>query len=123
MLMALLIGFIAYFSSFGILAAAGAVLGFTVMGLAPILFQHGAEVAYPIQEGASFGTIMLMGQISGIVFVVLFEVIQEAAGGAVAWPMIFLIALAVIQIPVAAMMKESSIISRLKTQSNKDLSA
>jgi FLVCR family MFS transporter 7 len=115
--MALLIGFIAYFSGFGILAAASAVLGFVVMGLAPILFQHGAEVAYPIQEGASFGTIMLMGQVSGILFVVLFEIIQGAAGGAVVWPMIFLIALAVIQIPVAAMMKESAIIRQMKAQS------
>lgn len=122
-LMALLIGAIAYFSGFGILAAASGVLGFTVMGLAPILFQHGAEVAYPIQEGASFGTIMLMGQVSGILFVVLFEVIQGAAGGAVIWSMIFLIALAVMQIPVAAKMKESAILRQLKAQSKKDLQA
>lgn len=121
-LMALLLGAIAYFVGFGILAVVSGVLGFAIMGLAPILFQHGAEVAYPVQEGASFGTIMLMGQISGILFVVLFEIIQEATG-AVVWPMILLIALAVIQIPFAAMMKESAIIKQLKAKNKSDLSA
>ncbi len=100
---------ITFLAGFGVLAAISAVLGFTIMGLAPILFQHGAEVAYPVQEGASFGSIMLMGQISGIVFVLLFEIIQGATGTTM-WSLVFLIALALLQIPVASAMKESTIL-------------
>ncbi len=107
-LIALLLGGITAFAGFGALAALAAVLGFVVMGLAPILFQHGAETAYPVQEGASFGTIMLMGQISGILFVGLFEMIQGETGRAL-WPMLFLIALALIQIPFSASMRESAL--------------
>ena len=60
-----------------------------------------------MQEGASFGAIMLMGQISGIVLVILFEVVLDAANSII-WPMVMLIALSVIQIPFAARMKEST---------------
>ena len=114
-IMALLFAGIMFLTGFGLLAAICAVLGFTVMGLAPILFQHGAEVAYPVQEGASFGSIMLMGQISGILFVVLFELIQGAAGD-ILWPMLFLVALALMQVPAASMMKESQILKKLKNR-------
>jgi MFS transporter, FLVCR family, MFS-domain-containing protein 7 len=100
---------LAFFTPYALVMAAAAVLGFLVMGLAPILFQHGAEVAYPVQEGASFGLIMMMGQISGIIFVLLFGLIFDSTQG-ILWPMIFLILLAAVQIPLAAWMKESQII-------------
>lgn len=108
-LIALLIAGITFLAGAPVLIAVSVVLGFTVMGVAPILFQHGAEEAYPVQEGASFGLIMMMGQISGILFVVLFEVIQGAAQGV--WPMLFLLILALLQIPVATALKESELLS------------
>ncbi|MDD5017299.1 MAG: MFS transporter [Eubacteriales bacterium] len=93
---------------YGLLIAISALLGFIIMGMAPILFQHGAEMAYPVQEGASFGSIMLMGQVSGIIFVLLFDTILGVSGTTV-WPMMVLIVLALLQIPLAARMKESAI--------------
>ena len=99
---------LAFFSPLALLIVVGALLGFVIMGLAPILFQHGAEVAYPMQEGASFGMIMLMGQISGILFVVLFDLLLGASGTPV-WPMLGLIVLALAQVPVAARMRESAL--------------
>jgi FLVCR family MFS transporter 7 len=114
-----LLGFLcaglAFFTSYALLILTGALLGFIIMGLAPILFQHGAEVAYPVQEGASFGLIMLMGQISGVLFIYLFERIQNLTSS-VEWPMIFLIALAALQIPLAAGMKESPVFMTVKTK-------
>ena len=48
----------------------GAMLGLFLLGAAgPIGFQYGAEVAYPAPESLSQGIIMLMGQISGILFI------------------------------------------------------
>jgi MFS transporter, FLVCR family, MFS-domain-containing protein 7 len=102
-----------FLSGYGLLLLAGGLLGFIVMGLAPILFQHGAEVAYPVQEGASFGLIMLMGQISGILFVLLFEGIQNLTAS-VTWPMVGLMVLAALQIPLAVRMKDSAVFLKWK---------
>ena len=43
--------------------------GFFIMGLGPVGFQFGAEKSYPAPESISQGIILLMGQISGIIFV------------------------------------------------------
>lgn len=110
-LMGLLCAGLTFLTSFPLLLVTSVLLGFIIMGLAPILFQHGAEVAYPVQEGASFGLIMMMGQISGVVFIYLFGKIQGLTQS-ILWPMLFLIALALLQIPMAALMKESKAFSR-----------
>lgn len=104
------IGF-TFIKSFVLIAVLGGILGFLNMGVAPILFQHGAEVAYPIQEGTSLGLILLMGQISGALFVYLFEVLQNATGS-VAWPMLFVVLLTVIELPVTLRMEESNLVTK-----------
>lgn len=112
-LIGLLCAGMTFIGIYGLLLLAGGLFGFIVMGLAPILFQHGAEVAYPVQEGASFGLIMLMGQISGVLFIFFFENLQVLTSSIV-WPMIGLIVLAVLQIPLAALMKDSAVFSKIK---------
>lgn len=106
---------LAFYTNYILIIVVCALLGFLIMGLGPILFQHGAEVAYPVQEGASFGTIMLMGQVSGILFVIIFNMIFEATK-AFFWPMIFMIILVAIQVPLAALMKESNILKESRAQ-------
>ncbi|MDE8734053.1 MFS transporter [Eubacteriales bacterium DFI.9.88] len=93
---------------FGMLVFAAAVAGFAIMGVAPILFQHGSEVAYPVQEGTSLGMILLMGQISGVLFVFLFEAAEGAFGG-VTVPMLGVVILTALEIPLVAKMKESAL--------------
>lgn len=80
--------------------------GFLIMGVAPILFQHGSEVAYPVQEGTSLGFILLMGQISGVLFVFIFELLSQNAGSIVV-PMLLIVAITALEIPITAKMKES----------------
>ncbi|MCM3626961.1 MFS transporter [Paenibacillus glycanilyticus] len=89
--------------------------GFAIMGVAPILFQHGTEVAYPIQEGTSLGMILLMGQVSGIAFVYFFEVLNEALNSIV-WPMLLFVLLTAILLPVTLRIQESS----YQASANKD---
>jgi len=58
-------------SSFLPLVIASAVLGFFLLGAgAPIGFQYAAEVSYPVAESISQGAILLVGQLSGIGFIV-----------------------------------------------------
>lgn len=82
--------------------------GFTVMGVAPILFQHGSEIAYPIQEGTSLGVVLLMGQISGVLFVAGFELLSSKLGSIIL-PMLLIVIMSAIEIPIALGMKESKI--------------
>lgn len=97
-----------FVSSFILVAIVAGIAGFSIMGVAPILFQHGAEVAYPTQEGTSLGTILLMGQISGVLFVYLFETLKSASGSVVL-PMLLIVAVTVVELPLTLRMKESGI--------------
>jgi L-ribulose-5-phosphate 4-epimerase len=56
-------------SDYYVLLASSAVMGFFILGVGPIAFQYGAEIAYPLPEGTSFGILMTMGQISGVIFI------------------------------------------------------
>jgi len=98
-----------FIPSFPILAADAALAGFSIMGVAPIFFQHGSEVAYPVQEGTSMGMILMFGQVSGALFVIIFEAIQ-AGTGSISIPMIIFIVLTAVQLPVLARMKESKML-------------
>lgn len=100
-----------FISDFALVTIVSGISGFTVMGVAPILFQHGAEVAYPVKEGTSFGLILLMGQISGALFVVIFEAINGAVGS-VTIPMLMLVVLTAIEVPFTLKMKESDILKK-----------
>ena len=45
------------------------ILGFFIMSAGPIGFQYAAEVSYPAPESTSQGLLLLVGQVSGLVFV------------------------------------------------------
>lgn len=96
-----------FVTNFGFLTVIAGIAGFSIMGVAPILFQHGSETAYPIQEGTSLGIILLMGQISGILFVYLFEVIKHVSG-AVTIPMLLIVLATLMELPVIMKLKEST---------------
>lgn len=98
-----------FVQNFALVTMLAGVAGFSIMGVAPVLFQHGSEVAYPILEGTSLGVILLMGQISGALFVYLFEVLQNASGSIV-WPMLLVVALTAVELPVTLHIKESSLV-------------
>ncbi|MCL2316976.1 MAG: MFS transporter [Actinomycetia bacterium] len=93
-----------------LITAIAALAGLTIMGLAPIVFQHSAETAYPVGEGTSFGLLFLMGQISGALFIYLFEW-TSAAAGSVRWPMLMFVVLTALQIPVTLRMRESPLLT------------
>jgi MFS family permease len=54
---------------YSVLLASSFIIGFFVMSAGPIGFQYAAEVSYPAPESASQGTLLWIGQISGILFV------------------------------------------------------
>lgn len=54
---------------YGITLAGSFILGFFVMSAGPIGFQYAAEVSYPAPESTSQGLLLLLGQITGMLFV------------------------------------------------------
>lgn len=57
------------FSDFVPMMISAFVFGFFIMSAGPIGFQYGAEKSYPAPESTSQGIILLVGQVSGILFV------------------------------------------------------
>lgn len=86
------------------IAIIAGIAGFAIMGVAPILFQHGSEAAYPIPEGTSLGMILLMGQVSGALFVYLFQLLVDSSGS-IAPPMLIFAGMTAIMLPLTFRMK------------------
>jgi len=81
------------------------VLGFFLLGAcAPVGFQYCAEISFPAPESISQGMILLMGQISGIVFIYGMNQL-----GMIPSMMVF-VGFSIIGIILSAMVKESPLI-------------
>ena len=65
-------------SNYYVLLASSAMMGFFILGVGPIAFQYGAEIAYPVPEGTSYGILMTMGQISGVIFIFGMDALRSA---------------------------------------------
>jgi MFS family permease len=111
-IMAAVVAFAAFTfsSSYGLLIAAAAVLGFCVMGMGPVGFQYGAEIGYPLPEGTSYGLLMVMGQISGILFVTAMDALSKAGGGTMNTALYALLALMLLSVWLVSRLKESELI-------------
>ena len=105
LLVPLLLGF-TYLKDFHLITICAGLAGFASMGVAPVLFQYGSEVAYPIPEGTSLGIILLMGQVSGALFVYLFELLNKTSGSVIV-PMLCVVVLTLLEMPFALQMRES----------------
>jgi MFS family permease len=87
------------------LLAASFIMGFFLLGAgAPVGFQYSAEVTRPAPESTSQGLLLLLGQISGIVFIVGINIIGIAAA------MGIFIGFAAINIILSLLLNESEMI-------------
>jgi MFS family permease len=80
-------------------------LGLFTTGIAPVAYQYGAEVTYPVPEGTSNGLFALAGQIS-VVFIFVMGWSNDALGSYVP-SLIVLIVLMLIGVVLLALLKES----------------
>jgi len=102
---------ITYGASYGLLLASAFVLGFFLLSAGPIGFQYGAEVAYPAPEGTSNGLLLLMGQISGIVFILGMDGLKSPTTGSMTLPLAVLIGLMVLGVFISTRLKESTLLA------------
>lgn len=89
------------------LLASSFVFGFFLLSAGPVGFQYGAEIAYPAPEGTSNGLLLLMGQISGIVFIFGMDGLKSVETGSMTVPLVVLVLLLVVSLAVCARLGDS----------------
>jgi MFS family permease len=99
---------ITYVTDYWLLLASAFVMGFFLLSAGPVGFQYGAEVTYPTPEGASNGLLLLMGQISGIVFILGMDSFKSPETGSMTAPLVILIALMVLSLLLCTRLKEAT---------------
>ena len=97
---------IAYATSYWLLLVASFILGFFLLSAGPIGFQYGAEITYPTPEGTSNGLLILMGQISGIVFIFAMDSFKSPTTGSMTLSLIVLIGLMILCLILGAFLRD-----------------
>jgi MFS family permease len=98
---------ITYVTGYALLLAFSFIFGFFLLSAGPIGFQYAAEITYPAPEGTSNGMVILMGQISGILFILGMDAFKAPDTGSMTIPLLVLIGLMVICIIIGSQLKEA----------------
>jgi len=96
-----------YATGYPLLLASAFLLGFFLLSAGPIGFQYGAEVTYPTPEGTSNGLLLLMGQISGIAFILGMDSLKAPNTGAMTLPLGLLAGLMVLSLLLCTGLREA----------------
>jgi MFS family permease len=88
------------------------IMGFFLLSAGPIGFQYGAEVTFPAPEGTSNGLLLLMGQISGIVFIIAMDILKSSVDGSMTRPLTGLIFFMVIGLILGIRLRESPLMKK-----------
>lgn len=97
---------VTYASGFTLVMVGAFLLGFSLLSAGPIGFQYGAEATYPTPEGTSNGLLILMGQISGIIFIFAMDAFKSPANGDMTASLTVLVVLMVAGIFLSLRLKE-----------------
>ena len=98
---------ITFAGSYRLLLAGAAIMGFFLLAAGPIGFQYGAEVAHPAPEGTTTGLLLLVGQISGIVFILGMDQFKLPGSGSMTQSLVVLIALLILAALLSTRLRES----------------
>jgi MFS family permease len=97
---------VTYAQNFAVLLVSAAVLGFFLLSAGPVGFQYGAEITFPAPEGTSNGLLLMMGQISGIIFILGMDGFKSPQTGAMTLPLLALLALMIVTLLVCTRLRE-----------------
>jgi len=100
---------ITYATSYGLLLLSGFILGFFLLSAGPIGFQYAAEITHPAPEGTSNSLLLVMGQISGIIFILGMDALRSKATRAMTGSLLGLAGMVAVVIVLAALLRESPI--------------
>lgn len=98
---------VTYAATYPLLLIASFTFGFFLLSAGPIGFQYGAEITYPAPEGTSNGLLLLMGQISGIIFILGMEAFKAPDTGSMTLPLLVLIGLMILCLFIGTLLKDA----------------
>jgi cyanate permease len=93
-------------TNYGLLLASSFVLGAFLLSSGPLGFQYGAEITHPAPEGTSNGLLLLVGQVSGIAFIVGMDALKPSSGS-MTLSLLILAGLLVVALFLATRLRES----------------
>jgi len=96
-----------YATGSALLYLSGFVFGFFLLSAGPIAFQYAAEITHPAPEGTSNSLLILMGQVSGIAFIVGMDALKDPATGSMTMPLLVQAGLMVGAAGMAMLLRES----------------
>ena len=99
---------VTFATSYWLLLISAFVFGFFLLSAGPVGFQYGAEITHPTPEGTSNGLLLLMGQISGIVFILGMDSFKSPETGSMTMPLLVLIGLMILSLIFATRLKETT---------------
>ena len=105
---------VTFAASYSLLLISAFIFGFFLLSAGPIGFQYGAEITYPAPEGTSNGLLLLMGQISGIVFILGMDGFKAPDTGSMTLPLIVLVILMAVSLILTTRLKEADPIESSK---------
>jgi sugar phosphate permease len=101
-------------TTYWLLLLSGLVFGFFLLSAGPIILQYGAEVTYPAPEGTSNNLLWLVGQVSGILFILGMDSFRTSEG-AMTPSLLVLTGLIVLSCVLWSWLRESSLIKKETT--------
>jgi cyanate permease len=87
------------------------VMGFFLLAAGPIGFQYGAEITYPAPEGTSNGLLLLMGQISGILFILGMDSFKDSETGSMTISLLVLAGFMLVGLLLSTRLHESALLT------------
>ena len=97
---------ITFATSYPLIIFSAFIFGFFLLAAGPVGFQYGAEITHPTPEGTSNGMLLLMGQISGIIFIFGMDGFKSPETGSMTLPLVVLIGLMVLSVLFCLRLKE-----------------
>jgi cyanate permease len=99
--------------AYWLLLVSSFIFGFFLLSAGPIGFQYGAEITLPAPEGTSNSLLLVMGQVSGIVFILGMDAFKSPSGSMTV-SLVALLALTLVAVVLSFFLKESPIHERAR---------
>jgi MFS family permease len=110
---------ITFATSYGLLLASSFALGTFLLSSGPLGFQYGAEITHPAPEGTSNGLLLMVGQISGIAFILAMDGLKSPAGS-MTLSLVILSGLLALALVLATRLRESPALAAGKDKDRRD---
>ncbi len=98
---------ITFSTNYWLLLVSGFIFGFFLLSAGPIGFQYAAEITHPAPEATSNTLLLVMGQISGIIFIFGMDAFKDPTSGAMTTSLLILAALTGAAATLAGRLRES----------------